>query len=215
MKCIALWIKVGLIIIVAGSLLVGCSSSKKKNRFSSSTASQSVFVNKNVEPSRNTPLVSSATRKKYEEALKLMKVGDYAKAEALFKQVSVLDANLAGPDVNLGIIQLKSQRYSEAEQHFINALGKNSQIAEVHNYLGIIYRQQGRFSDSEAAYKKAIQLNPMFAQAYMNLGVLYDLYLGRYAEALRNYKQYAVFKPNDKRVEGWIVDINQRMQASN
>ena len=159
--------------------------------------------------------ISSPVKRDYEQALIYMQNANYVQAEKVFKRVIGAQNNLAGPYINMGIIRLKEGKLEEAEKYFLSANEKNASNADVQNYLGIIYRQQGRFTEAESAYKKAIQQKPEFAKAYLNLGVLYDLYMGNYPAALNNYRQYQVFRPNDKRVKGWIVDLNQRMQASN
>jgi len=205
MKCIALLIKP--LLVTCLIFLVACSGKTVK------TSAQSVSSGGGVPLAAKK--ISSPVKRDYDQALVYMQNSNYLQAERVFKRIISVEASLAGPYINLGIIRLKEGNLDEAERQFLLAKERNGSNAEVYNYLGIIYRQQGRFQEAESAYKRAIKQKPKFAKAYLNLGVLYDLYLGDYPAALKNYKQYEQFEPNDKRVKGWIIDLGQRMQASN
>lgn len=204
MRCIARWIN--LFLLASVLMLSACAGKPEKSISTPSLVASDISRASNVSP---------LVKRDYEQALVYMQKGDYNQAEALLTDIVNKDQSLAGPYINLGIIRLKQDDFNKAEKLFLDAEARNPANAEVQNYLGIIYRQQGRFIEAEQAYKKAIRLKPMFAKAYLNLGVLNDLYLGNYKAALRNYEQYLVFNPEDKKVESWIIDLNQRMQATN
>lgn len=207
MRFTASWISIFLVIVLF--FLGACSSKPKK----SDAQNTKVMHQTNVKPvSVN---VNPTVKRDYDQALVFMKQGEYTKSEKLLKRLIAMQPNLVGPHINMGIIRLNEAAFTEAETHFKNANKLKPDNAEVYNYLGIIYRQLGRFSDAEQAYKNAIKYNPRLAKAYLNLGVLYDLYLPNYSAALENYKQYKAFDPQNKAVQNWIMDLNQRMQASN
>jgi len=82
------------------------------------------------------------------------------------------------------------------------------------NASGIAARQAGRFGEADAAYRKAIEADPNFAPAHLNLGILCDLYRGDPQEALLQYQQYVVLAGENKRVNGWIVELRKRLGVS-
>lgn len=49
--------------------------------------------------------------------------------------------------------------------------------------------------------------------SHWNIAVLYDLYLGQPAKALKHYQAYQqVTEQPDKRVHGWLVDLQHRIK---
>ena len=52
---------------------------------------------------------------------------------------------------------------------------------------------------------------PNDAMTHYNLGILYDIYLGKTELALQHYRKYQqVLAEPDKRVGGWIKDLERR-----
>ncbi len=88
--------------------------------------------------------------------------------------------------------------------------GKALYKSDAYNYLAIIYREQGSFKESETLYKQALQIWPGDAVLHKNLGILYELYLGRLPEALASYKQAQAINRGDKRLNGWVKDLERR-----
>jgi len=122
---------------------------------------------------------------------------------------------MAGPYINLGIIAMKEGRWQEAEDLFTSAKTLSPNNPEVFNYLGVIYRQQGKFNEARDVYQLAIAKDKGFSSAYLNLGILFDLYLSDYVMAKKYYQQYQELVPGDQNVKSWLIDLDQRIQASN
>jgi len=114
----------------------------------------------------------------------MMKSGRTNDAELEFKQLALAYPDLAGPEVNLGLLYLRAARYPEAEAAFNAALARNPDNAIANDELGIVERKLGKFAEAEAAYQHTIAVEPNYAPAYLNLGVLYDLYLAQPQKAL-------------------------------
>ncbi len=146
----------------------------------------------------------------YARALQLMKSGNPTDAELEFKQVALAYPEYSGPEVNLGLIYLRTSRLPEAESAFRAALTRNPDNAIAGNELGIVLRKLGKFVEAEAAYQKAIAARADYASAHLNLGILYDLYLDEPQKALDQYQQYLSIAGDNKQVSGWMIELRKR-----
>src|SRR6185437_408592 len=158
------------------------------------------------------PIPERATQQ-YAQALQLMKAGRNTDAELEFKQLVVGYPQLAGPQLNLGLLYLRDSRLPEAEMAFKTVLEQNPASAVAGNELGITERGLGKFADAEAAYQRAIAADPNYAPAHLNLGVLYDLYLGQPQKALDEFERYIGIAGENKQVDGWMVELRKRAGA--
>ncbi len=151
----------------------------------------------------------------YEQALSLMRGGDYAAAIAPLQTFSAAHPDNAGPYINLGIAYGHTGQTEAALAALDKALALNKDSAAAQLQLGILYREQGDFQAALKAYRQALKLQPDYALAHRNLGILYDLYLQQPALALRHYKHYlALAGDEDKTVNGWVIDLQRRVGAA-
>jgi tetratricopeptide (TPR) repeat protein len=160
----------------------------------------------------NAPVPEGATQQ-YAEALRLMKGGRLSDAELAFKRMTVTYPDLAGPYLNLGLIDMQGGHLPEAEASFKDALDRNPNNAIAGNELGIVERKMGKFAEAESAYQRTIAADPDYAPAYLNLGVLYDLYLAEPQKALEQFEHYIQLAGENKQVAGWVVELRKRVGA--
>ena len=80
----------------------------------------------------------------------------------------------------------------------------------IYNSRGITFRETGDFRKAEEDYRRSIELKPDYSDAVLNLGILYELYLGRYADALINYKEYVKLGGDRKGVLSWIDMLEKK-----
>jgi Flp pilus assembly protein TadD len=133
-------------------------------------------------------------------------------AEADFIKMSKQYPLLSGPYANLGVIYSQSKDWDKAASMLEKASERNRKNIKILNQLGYVYRQKGTFTKAENQYLTSIKYAPDDASAYLNLGILYDIYMGEFAKASKFYLHYqGLQKKPDRRVAGWIVDINRRM----
>lgn len=169
-------------------------------------------------PGRGTPAASAepaALPAVYEQALHLMRDGEYAAAIAPLRALSASHPDMAGPYVNLGIAYGRTGQAEAALQALEQALTLNQDNAAAQLQRGILYREQGHFQAALEAYQQALKLRPDYALAHRNLGILYDLYLQQPTLALRHYKRYlALAGDDDKTVSGWVIDLERRAGAA-
>lgn len=157
--------------------------------------------------------VPDQAAQQFAAALKLVKAGQTAEAEAALRQLSAAYPEFAGPDVNLGLLYLKTSRLAEAETSFKTALERNPRDAVAGNELGIVERKLGKFAEAETAYRRTIAADPNYAPAYLNLGVLYDLYLAEPQKALEQFEHYVQLAGENKQVAGWLAELRKRVGA--
>ncbi|MCU7798441.1 MAG: tetratricopeptide repeat protein [Candidatus Thiodiazotropha sp. (ex Myrtea spinifera)] len=159
--------------------------------------------------------VSTALEKDYAAALKSLREGDTKQAKRQFSQLAADNPRLAGPQTNLGIIQLKENDPAAAEQSFRNAIKSNPDSAPAHNQLGLSLRMQGRFQEAEQAYQAALKAEPVYRMAHRNLGILYDLYLEKPKQALEHYRVcQKLADAEDREIKGWILDLERRLKSA-
>jgi tetratricopeptide (TPR) repeat protein len=84
-----------------------------------------------------------------------------------------------------GLILTRLDRFSEAEQVFIQLTTNNPDLPEPYNNLAVVYAAQGKYVEAEAALKNAINTHPSYATAHENLGDIYAKMASRaYNQAL-------------------------------
>ncbi|TCK17052.1 tetratricopeptide repeat protein [Thiogranum longum] len=147
----------------------------------------------------------------YDNALVLMKSGNYQAAIPVLNVFIASKPGFAGPYLNLGIAYRLTGQEDAAADALNHALQLNPENPSVWHQLAILYRSQGDFSAALDAYRKALELDPNYALAHRNIGILYDLYLQQPALALEHYRKYlSLTDGEDTTVSGWVMDLERR-----
>lgn len=158
--------------------------------------------------------VSPEARRAFERALAGMENEQWAEAESLLLDMTGRYPALSGPWVNLGKVYVALERPEDAEAALEKALLINSKNLEAYNQLALLKRKAGAFDEAEALYRRALDVWPFHARTHLNLGVLLDLYRGKGDEALLHYRAYQQRQEDmDRKVAGWIVDLERRLAA--
>ena len=138
--------------------------------------------------------------------------GNAANAEREFRALAETYPTYSGPLLNLAILQVKANRFADAEQSLRAAVDRNGNNVQAFNQLGIVYRKLGRFKEADVAYQRAVELDPNYAIAWLNLGVLCDLYLRQPQRALEAYERYLTLAGTpDEKVNGWVTELKKRL----
>lgn len=192
-----------LLLVLSLAMLTACASSPAVNDSAA------------AKPASKPVDVSPEITAMYQTAVTSLKNGSDSAALAQFTAVTTKAPQLAGAYINIGLIHLKKQRFTEAEAAFNQAINANNQNAQAQNYLGVTLREQGKFAKAKEAYQKAVQLDNNYADAHLNLGILYDIYLYDLAHALEQYEKYQSLTDNkDEQVSKWIADIKLRQSKT-
>jgi tetratricopeptide (TPR) repeat protein len=206
-----------LVALVAG--LAGCATSGGDPRAGDVTAAPAAKrpADRGQEPAPAAILPADVDRKSmalFEQSLAAIAAQRWRDAEVLLHELTTRQPALSGPWVNLGIVQSELGRDADAEASFRKAVDVNPDNCAAYNELGLLRRRAGDFLAAEANYLACVQRVPDFREAHLNLGILYELYLGRLPEALDAYRAYlALIDGEDRRVAGWVSDIERRLAA--
>jgi tetratricopeptide (TPR) repeat protein len=108
----------------------------------------------------------------YNLALALSRTGDdRGEREALEKAIEI-DAQLARPHNQLGVLELQENQVAAAKKQFETAISLDPQYAEAQNNLGVLSGQLGENAEAEKLFRQATENNPQYGQAFANLGMI-------------------------------------------
>lgn len=159
------------------------------------------------------PYVPAEARQRFVAAQAAMQEQQWAVAETDLLWLTQHYPQFSGPFLNLALVYQQLGKPSAVEAAFQQAIATNANNVQAYNEWGIYLRGEGRFEEAESAYRQALVVWPDSPATHLNLGILYDLYMGRLEEALTHYRRYqALQEEADRRVQGWIVDTERRLQ---
>lgn len=159
------------------------------------------------------PKVDPKAATAYASALASMAAGKTSRAEDQFQKIIKDYPEFSGPHTNLGIMYFRAEKIEQAKTSFANALKLNPNSVVSLNHMGIISRGEGKFKEAHSYYTRALQADPDYGYAHLNIGILLELYMGKLPEALEHYKRYQELnKKEDKKVKGWIIDLERRVK---
>ena len=158
------------------------------------------------------PAVPLPIATRFQEAVVAAEQSNSPRAVSEFTALKDAAPTLAGPPLNLGIVEARQAHWAEAEAALSEAAKRNPNSAIAQAELGAVYRQLGRFQDAEHAYERALELDSDMPRTHRNFGVLLDLYLQKPADALRQYESsLALAGGEDKQMSAWIAELKQRL----
>lgn len=161
------------------------------------------------------PEVPSSARQHFESAQRALQQQQWDSAETDLLWITENYPAFSGPYLNLALLYQQSGRADQVEPAFRQAIAANANNIDAYNAFGVFLRKAGRFAEAEQVYLEALRRWPDSPGTHINLGILYDLYMGKLELALQHYRHYqGLLEEPDRRVEGWIVDTERRLQQS-
>ena len=112
---------------------------------------------------------------------------DTGAAVASLEKALSIQPNFAPALRELGLLQLRQEKYAEASRNLEKAVQLGLVDAATYNYLGITYSRTNRLDLAVSSYRRALAANPNLAEAHLNLGFAYQR-LNRPAPAKREYE---------------------------
>ena len=109
-----------------------------------------------------------------------------------------LNDRLLQAHITLGIIKNGTGRYSEAINHFRDALSADPTNAEAYQGLAQAFEYSGDLDEAETTYRRAIQLKPDNWSGYNALGTFY-FRNSRYEDAKEQFRQVIELTPDNYR----------------
>ncbi|MGO1460954.1 MAG: tetratricopeptide repeat protein [Marinobacter sp.] len=92
------------------------------------------------------------------------------------------------------------------------AVELNPADAVTHNNLALLLQQAHRFKEAAGVLETGLEGSPNVAELHYNLAVISELYLLDLNRALTHYQRYqGLSDREDKKVEGWIADLERRL----
>lgn len=89
----------------------------------------------------------------------------------------------------------------------------DGQAVVILNNRALALKEEGRFREAADLLRSGIQGAPDTPELHYNLAVISELYLLDLDNALEHYRRYrALTGQDDKRVAGWIADLERRLQ---
>lgn len=170
-------------------------------------------VNTGVDANVESKIIEIPTQaaRDFKAAIQLMNKNKLEQALTAFEKMTQEYPDLAGPFANIGVIYGRQGKWEKASEALKISVNKNNKNIKIINQLGLAYRHLGKFKQAETAYLSAIEIAPNTSQSYLNLGILYDIYMGQFVKASNYYQKYQSLQAKpDRKVSGWIVDINRR-----
>jgi len=156
------------------------------------------------------PALAPAIQTAFNKGMQAINNKEYDKAIDIFFAMSRAYPELSGPYANLGMLLAAKKDYANAEAALKQALQLNPDNPEIYNHLGLLYRQTGRFDEALQIYSQGLEHSPENINLLRNTGILLELYFNNSTEALKHYQRYLELQPDDKQVQIWIADLNQR-----
>ncbi|MCK5881875.1 MAG: hypothetical protein KAG18_08360, partial [Sinobacterium sp.] len=164
---------------------------------------------------QNPPQVSSEAAATFSEALNLMRAEDFEKAAELLELLSDQNPQLSGPAYNRAVIAFKAEDMALTLTWLNISLERNAYNLNAKNLKANVFKQQAKFSEAEEEYKSIIAMWGAYLPAYKNLGILYDMYMGKLALALEQYRLYEALSPEEnKQLKGWIAVISRKIEPA-
>lgn len=135
---------------------------------------------------------------------------DYAEAE--LKKISKTRSELAGPWINLALIDIKKNDFDSAHKNLSKALERNPKMPQVFNVRGYLELSRGNIAKAVDDYRQAIALKNDYAIAHYNYALLHDIYFQDMKVAVRHYKRYlALIQNPDKKTAEWVVELERNL----
>ncbi len=135
---------------------------------------------------------------------------DIDEQERLYQKITDISPNCPWGYFGLGWVFYKRQRYSDAAEHFEQAVKIDPYNPLFHLNLGAIYFLMKRNYDAEQELKKAAELSPKTVNVWLNLATVYyqRAEFDKAVESLRKYINLYPAAPNIRKVRRTIIQLN-------
>ena len=212
------FIKQSLLLVVLSALLSACGGMAKKEDadigVDADADSEMPLVKIPRPEPANKPSAPRAAKDEFAGVKVAMDAQNWPDAESRLLLMIQTYPQLTGLYTNLGIVYTKQEKLEDAEQAYRSAIAGNAFNFDAYTNLGLLLREQGRFSDAETVYLSALTQWPHHQPSLINLGILNDMYMGKFPEALGYFKTAQRLNDEpDKKLKGWIVDLERRIGA--
>jgi len=131
----------------------------------------------------------------FADALRHHQMGQYPRAERLYRDVLAVDPHHFPSLHHLGILALQAGRPDLAKDELGRAIALNAQSAECCYHLGLACAMLGDMEGTVTHNSRAIAAKPDYAEAHLNLGNALKS-LGKLSEAVPCYERVLALRPH-------------------
>lgn len=148
----------------------------------------------------------------YRRAITALNNSQLDLAEAELKKIAKSRSDLAGPWLNLALIDIKKKDLENAYKNLNKALERNPKMAQAFNMRGFLELARGNITKAVADYRQAITLKEDYALAHYNYALVHDIYFQDMKTAVQHYKRYLeLTKSQDKKTADWVVELERNL----
>ena len=149
----------------------------------------------------------------YRQAITELNNSQLEQAETDLITIARAHPELAGPWVNLALIDIKKNNLESASKNLAKALDKNPKMPQAYNLLGFIETSKGNINKAVGDYRQAITFKQDYALAHYNLALLNDIYLQDIKVAIDHYKRYLELTGyQDKKTADWVQELERNLK---
>lgn len=148
----------------------------------------------------------------FQQAITALNQQQLDRAEADLIAITQVRPELAGPWVNLALLNARRKNFVAAQAQVAKALERNPRLAQAHNVAGYVEAANGNVGKAVAHYQKAIELKADYALAHYNIALLHDIYLHDIPTAVQHYKRYLQLTDfQDKKTADWVAELERSL----
>lgn len=147
----------------------------------------------------------SAHPLRYQRAVRHLRAGRYAEAEAVYRELIDLEPESPNPYVGLGASLNLQERFEEARDAYLEGLEHSTGSAQIYIGLGSALYRLGNYEEAYQNYMLALELERNSPQAIWGVSIALEA-AGRPAEAVPYWQQIIEMEPGSQRAS-WAEDM--------
>lgn len=148
----------------------------------------------------------------YRAAITALNGSQLELAQAEFQQLTKSRPELAGPWINLALIDIRNNDLEAARKHLAIALERNPKMPQAFNLRGFVELSQGSPQKAADDYRQAIALREDYAMAHFNYALVHDIYFQDLKVAVRHYRRYLeLVGDQDKKTAEWVIELERQL----
>jgi type II secretory pathway predicted ATPase ExeA/tetratricopeptide (TPR) repeat protein len=135
-------------------------------------------------------------------------------AETMIRKAVEADPKNIRAYFNLGKIYTQTKKYAQAIDAYLNVVALNPNLSDAFFNLGFIYATTGNYKEAESVFARVVQLMPTYLdKALFNLALVQER-LGKKQESLANLKKALTVRPENKKVQAYLKQVEIGAQES-
>jgi Flp pilus assembly protein TadD len=149
---------------------------------------------------------------RYRSAITALNNSQLEYAQTELRRITAHRPELAGPWLNLALVDVRKNDIEGARKHLAQALVRNPKMPQAFNLRGYIELAHGDVTKAAEDYRQAIALKEDYAIAHYNYALIHDIYFQDARVAVAHYKRYLELTGNqDKKTAEWVTELERQL----